>query len=158
MPMRASLTGWMILTAVLALSAGALAGSGDARMSGMEGRLAALQALVADRDALVASLTDELARLRDRVDTSHMETEASQAALRVNRVLLDDAAERLYDAEATVARQQDEMRILKRCLAGAMQALQTIGQGDAYGAMSYMMGVDGECRAAQGLLNVDHQR
>lgn len=153
--MRASLTGWMILTAVLALSAGALAGSGEARMSGMEGRVAALQALVADRDALVASLTAELDQYRDRVDTAHMETQAAQAALRVNRALLDDAAHRLYDTEATVARQQAEMRMLKRCLAGAMQALQTMAGGDAFEAMRYVMGVEGECRASQGLLNAE---
>jgi hypothetical protein len=155
MPMRASLTGWMIITAVLALSAGALAGSGEVRMSGMEGRLAALQALVADRDALVASLTAELDQFRDRVDTSHMETQAAEAALRVNRVLLDDAAHRLYEAEATTARQRDELRILKQCLTGAMQALRTIAEGDAFGAMHTMMTVDGECRAAQGLLDAD---
>lgn len=155
MPMRLPLTGWMILTAVLALSAGALAGSGEARRAGMEGRVAQLQALVADRDALVVSLTAELDRFRDQVDTAHMETESVQAALRTSEILLKETGRQLQLAEEAIDRQRHDMEILKQCLTGAVQALRTMADGDAYGAMHYMVGVDGECRAAQGLLNLD---
>lgn len=153
MAMRIPLTGWMILTAVLALSAGALAGSGEVRRAGMGERVAQLQALVADRDALVVSLTAELDRFRDRVDTAHMETQSVRAALRSNEIMLGETGRQLQLAEETIDRQRHELEILKQCLTGAVQALRTIAGGDAYGAMHHMVGVDGACRAAQGLID-----
>lgn len=154
--MRASLTGWMILTAVLALSAGALAGSGDVRRAGMEGTLVQLQAAMAERDALVTSLTADLARYRDQVDTARMEAQAAGAALRTNEIMLKETGEQLRLSEEMVDRQRQDLEMLKRCLTGAMYALQTMADGNANGAMHYMVSVDAECRAAQGLLNLEY--
>lgn len=152
--MRGPLTGWMILCAVLALSAGALAGSGGVRASRMDALTVQSEAALRDRDALITSLTADLDRLRDQVDTSRMGTEASEAALRTAQRLLAETTDQLRQAEEAKNLQQQDLRALQVCLTGALYALQTMAEGNSYGAMYYMVNVDGECKAAYRLLNL----
>lgn len=152
--MRGPLTGWMILCAVLALSAGALAGSGGVRASRMDALTVQSEAALRDRDALITSLTADLDRLRDQVDTSRMGTEASEAALRTAQRLLAETTDQLRQAEEAKNLQQQDLRALQACLTGALYALQTMAEGNSYWAMYYMVNVDGECKAAYRLLNL----
>lgn len=152
--MRGPLTGWMILCAVLALSAGALAGSGGVRASRMDALTVQSEAALRDRDALITSLTADLDRLRDQVDTARMGTEASEAALRTAQRLLAETTDQLRQAEEAKNLQQQDLRALQVCLTGALYALQTMAEGNSYGAMYYMVNVDGECKAAYRLLNL----
>jgi len=152
--MRGPLTGWMILCAVLALSAGALAGSGGVRASRMDALTVQSEAALRDRDALITSLTADLDRLRDQVDTARMGTEASEAALRTAQRLLAETTDQLRQAEEAKHLQQQDLRALQACLTGALYALQTMAEGNSYGAMYYMVNVDGECKAAYRLLNL----
>lgn len=152
--MRGPLTGWMILCAVLALSAGALAGSGGVRASRMDALTVQSEAALRDRDALITSLTADLDRLRDQVDTARMGTEASEAALRTAQRLLAETSDQLRQAEEAKNLQQQDLRALQVCLTGALYALQTMAEGNSYGAMYYMVNVDGECKAAYRLLNL----
>ncbi|MGH2398742.1 MAG: hypothetical protein ACRDF6_02775 [bacterium] len=155
--MRGPLTGWMILCAVLALSAGALAGSGGARASRLDELTLESEAALRERDALIASLTADLARLRDEADTARMGTEAAGAALRTAQRLLAESSDQLRLAEESHNLQQQDQRVLQACLTGALYALQTMAEGNSYGAMYYMVNVDGECKAAYRLLNVQPQ-
>lgn len=152
--MRGPLTGWMILCAVLALSAGALAGSGGVRASRIDALTAQSEAALRDRDALITSLTADLDRLRDETDATRMETEAAEAALRTARRLLAETTDQLRQAEEANNLQQQDLRAVQACLTGALYALQTMAEGNSYGAMYYMVNVDGECKAAYRLLTV----
>lgn len=152
--MRGPLTGWIILCAVLALSAGALAGSGGVRASRLDAISTRAEHALHERDALITSLTADLDRLRNEVDTARMETEASEAALRTAQRLLEESTQELRQAREANTLQQQDLQAVQACLTGALYALQTMAEGNRYGAMYYMVHVDGECKAAYRLLNI----
>lgn len=152
--MRGPLTGWIILSAVLALSAGALAGSGGVRASRIDELAVQSESALRERDALITSLTADLDRLRDEADAARMDTEAAEAALRTAQRLLSETTDQLRQAEEADNLKQQDLQAMQACLTGALYALQTMADGNSYGAMYYMVHVDGECKAAYRLLNV----
>lgn len=154
MRMRVTTT-WLAVIAVLVLGAGAVAASdGYRRITAMDDRALEAEAALRARNAVIARLTAEVEALQAQLSTTVLEAKGAAAALRTTQGLLKETTDQLRSTEEKLGAQQADMSTLRTCLTGTLHALQMMADGDAYGAMYYMVTVDGPCRTARRLLNV----
>ena len=146
---------WLIAIGTLVAGAGVVgASSGYRRVAAQEDEVARLRAELESRGALVVALTDRTADLQRQLGASRLSAQA--AAQEVSRLrrqlkLMQDEVLRL-DSQSTA--RQGDLEALKSCLGGTLHALHALAASDRFGALQHLMTVDGACRTAYGLLNV----
>jgi len=99
--------------------------------------------------AEMAALRADVASLRAALAFERREHRSVQKMLGMTRTLLQDSLDQLEQLNGQQALVARESAILRACLAGTLQALPLLGDGNGLQAMHVMMTVDAPCRAAQ---------
>ena len=113
-----------------------------------------LRAELASRGALVATLSDEVAGLRQHLEASRLSAQAAADELVRVRQQLKLAQDEILRLDGQTTAQRGDITALKSCLGGTLHALQALATSDRFGALRHLMAVDGACRTAYRLLNV----
>jgi hypothetical protein len=97
----------------------------------------------------LATLRADVASLREALAFERRERRSAQKMLGMTRTLLQDSLDQLEQVNGKQTLVARENAVLRACLAGTLQALPLLGDGNGLQAMHVMMTVDAPCRAAQ---------
>jgi chromosome segregation ATPase len=146
---------WLIAIGTLVVGAGVVAASsGYRRITAQEGQVARLRAELESRGVLVVTLTDEVGELRQRLGASRLTAQAAADEVSRLRRQLKLAQDEMLQLDDRATAQRGEIEVLATCLGGTLHALHSLAGGDRFGALQHLVTVDGACRAAYRLLNV----
>ncbi len=149
MNVRVSVAGIWIAAVVLAGGSAVAASSGYRHYAELSRLKAAAEAKVTSRETEMASLQQHTASLQAAVTFQRAELRAAQRTVALTRALLEDSLKQADGNKKTVELLRQENAALRECLAGALQALPLLGQGESFQAVQVMMAVDQPCRAAR---------
>jgi hypothetical protein len=146
---------WLIAIATLVVGAGVVgASSGYRRVAAQEDEVARLRTELESRGELVATLSDKVTELQRQLGASRLSAQAAaDEAVRL-RQRLKMAQDEVLRLDGQTSAQRGDIEALTSCLGGTLHALHSLANSDRFGALQHLMTVDGACRAAYRLLNV----
>jgi chromosome segregation ATPase len=143
------------ISAVVLAGGGAVAASNGFRHAAeLAEQRDAAAAEAARAGSELATLRADAASLRDVLAFERRERQSLQRMLVMTRSLLQDSLDQLQQVQGKGTLLARENAMLRACLAGTLQALPLLGDGNSLQAMHIMMTVDAPCRAAQQALFV----